>query len=34
VPGAAYRPLATLERALSPLAPLLAFRCLVVLERS
>jgi SAM-dependent methyltransferase len=34
VPSAAYRPLATLERALSPLAPLLAFRCLVVLERS
>jgi SAM-dependent methyltransferase len=27
------RPLGALERALSPLAPLLAFRCLVVLER-
>jgi SAM-dependent methyltransferase len=33
VPDAAYRPLAALERALAPLAPLLAFRCLVVLER-
>ena len=32
-PDAAYRPLAALERALAPLAPLLAFRCLVVLER-
>ncbi len=33
VPDAAYRPLAAVERALAPLAPLLAFRCLVVLER-
>lgn len=33
VPTALYRPLALVERALSPLAPLLAFRCLVVLER-
>ena len=33
VPTAAYRPLAALERALSPLLPLAAFRCLVVLER-
>jgi SAM-dependent methyltransferase len=28
-----YRPLAAMERLLAPLAPLLAFRCLVVLER-
>jgi SAM-dependent methyltransferase len=34
VPAALYRPLALLERALNPLAPLLAFRCLVVLERA
>ena len=34
VPAALYRPLALLERALHPLAPLLAFRCLVVLERA
>jgi SAM-dependent methyltransferase len=33
VPRWLYRPLAVLERALMPLAPLLAFRCLVVLER-
>jgi len=33
VPDAAYRPLSLAERALSPLAPLLAFRCLVVLEK-
>ena len=33
-PGAAYRPLAAAERVLAPLAPLLAFRCLVVLERA
>jgi hypothetical protein len=33
VPRWLYRPLAVLERALVPLAPLLAFRCLVVLER-
>jgi SAM-dependent methyltransferase len=33
VPGWAYRPLAALERALSFLLPLAAFRCLVVLER-
>lgn len=32
-PARAYRPLALLDRALSPLSPLLAFRCLVVLER-
>ncbi|HXV94910.1 MAG TPA: class I SAM-dependent methyltransferase [Gaiellaceae bacterium] len=32
-PAAAYRPLAAAERVLAPLAPLLAFRCLVVLER-
>ena len=32
VPGRLYRPLAALERALRPLAPLAAFRCLVVLE--
>jgi SAM-dependent methyltransferase len=34
VPSVLYRPLRTLETALSPLAPLLAFRCLVVLERA
>jgi SAM-dependent methyltransferase len=34
VPARAYRPLAALERLLSPLAPVLAFRCLVVLERT
>jgi SAM-dependent methyltransferase len=33
VPDAAYRPLSVAERALSPLARLLAFRCLVVLEK-
>ena len=33
VPNALYRPLRLVESALSPLAPLLAFRCLVVLER-
>ena len=33
VPAVLYRPLAALERLLAPLAPLLAFRCLVVLER-
>jgi SAM-dependent methyltransferase len=33
VPSGLYRPLAALERLLAPLAPLLAFRCLVVLER-
>jgi SAM-dependent methyltransferase len=33
VPPALYRPLRALETALSPLAPILAFRCLVVLER-
>jgi SAM-dependent methyltransferase len=33
VPGALYRPLRALETALAPLAPLLASRCLVVLER-
>jgi SAM-dependent methyltransferase len=33
VPDAAYRPLRAVERLLAPLAPLLAFRCLVVLER-
>jgi SAM-dependent methyltransferase len=33
VPDALYRPLRALERALAPAAPLLAFRCLVVLER-
>jgi SAM-dependent methyltransferase len=33
VPDALYRPLSLAERALSPLARLLAFRCLVVLER-
>ena len=33
VPWWLYRPLAALERVLMPLAPLLAFRCLVVLER-
>jgi SAM-dependent methyltransferase len=33
LPGALYRPLGTLERALSPLLRLAAFRCLVVLER-
>ena len=32
VPRALYRPLRILEEALSPLASLLAFRCLVVLE--
>jgi SAM-dependent methyltransferase len=34
VPDALYRPLRLLETALAPAAPLLAFRCLVVLERS
>jgi SAM-dependent methyltransferase len=33
VPPQLYAPLRQLERALTPLAPLLAFRCLVVLER-
>jgi SAM-dependent methyltransferase len=33
VPDGAYRPLSVAERALSPLARLLAFRCLVVLEK-
>jgi SAM-dependent methyltransferase len=33
VPNAAYRPLTMVERLLSPLAPLLAFRSLVVLEK-
>jgi SAM-dependent methyltransferase len=34
VPAVLYRPLSVVERALAPLAPLLAFRCLVVLERT
>jgi SAM-dependent methyltransferase len=34
VPSALYRPLTALERVLSPLLPLAAFRCLVVLERT
>jgi SAM-dependent methyltransferase len=34
VPARFYRPLAALERLLAPLAPLAAFRCLVVLERA
>ena len=34
VPDAFYRPLMLLERALGPLSPLLAFRCLVMLERA
>ena len=33
LPGALVPPVAALERLLAPLAPLLAFRCLVVLER-
>ena len=33
MPAALYRPLATLETLLTPAAPLLAFRCLIVLER-
>ncbi len=33
LPRALYRPLQLVERALQPLAPLLAFRCLIVLER-
>ena len=33
VPPGLYRPLQVLETVLSPLAPLLAFRCFVVLER-
>jgi SAM-dependent methyltransferase len=33
VPVAAYRPLSAVERVLSPAAPLIASRCLVVLER-
>jgi SAM-dependent methyltransferase len=33
VPAGAYRPLHALENVLAPFAPLLAFRCLVVLER-
>jgi SAM-dependent methyltransferase len=34
VPAASFRPLRIVERALAPFAPLLAFRCLVVLEKS
>lgn len=34
VPAALFRPVKSIERLLSPLTPLLAFRCLVVLERS
>jgi SAM-dependent methyltransferase len=34
VPAASYQFLATVERLLSPLAPVIAFRCLVVLERT
>jgi SAM-dependent methyltransferase len=34
VPAALYRPLAAAEALLAPAAPLLAFRCLVVLERA
>jgi SAM-dependent methyltransferase len=34
VPAALYRPLRALEAALAPAAPLLASRCLVVLERA
>jgi SAM-dependent methyltransferase len=34
VPSALYRPLRAFESALTPLAPLIAFRCLVVLERA
>jgi SAM-dependent methyltransferase len=34
VPAALYRPLAALEALLKPAAPLLAYRCLVVLERT
>jgi SAM-dependent methyltransferase len=33
LPAALLRPVLALERVLSPLAPLLAFRCLVVVER-
>lgn len=33
VPASSYRLLRLIERALGPVAPLLAFRCLVVLER-
>ena len=33
LPVALYRPFAALEKLLAPAAPLLAFRCLVVLER-
>ena len=33
VPAAAYTPLTALERLLAPVLPLVAFRCLVVLER-
>jgi len=34
VPSALSRPLSSVERVLAPLAPMLAFRCLVVLEKS
>ena len=34
VPAGLYRPLAALEALLAPAAPLLAYRCLVVLERT
>jgi hypothetical protein len=34
LPEALLRPVEGLERLLSPLAPLLAFRCLVVVERA
>ena len=33
LPNALYKPLSALERALAPVLPLAAFRCLVVLER-
>lgn len=33
LPAALYRPLAAVETLLAPAAPLLAFRCLIVLER-
>ena len=34
VPAALYRPLSAVERGLAPIAPLAAFRCIVVLERA
>jgi len=34
VPASFYRPLMSIERLLAPMTPLIAFRCLIVLERT